>query len=208
MAGACSSRAACERVGDGLPGAVVKNRAQAGYTAQQISDRYFAEYATACNGSECGTVVVQGIVNTLKTGDAVTGVVEQTGLTTMKAIVVHALQRGRRVVWVGPLPYASCDVATCPSLVDPGQRAATYNALMAAECTTLQRQYPRLRCIIPYDAFENPTDTNNDGVDDAPPDYLKTDFACSDGIHLQDSSGKTGPQTLAALILAAIAQMP
>lgn len=197
VAGACSVVNVCTRVAAGIPGVSytnAQNWAVSGHTAQQIRDRYFANYATACNGEECGSVLVQGAVNTLKTPGAVTGEVEQQALDTMLEVVDHALGRGRRVVWLAVLPYASCDEITCPVLVDAGARAREYNRLMAAACASPTRAGPRLKCVLPYTTFESSTTA----------DYLDSQYACSDGIHLDDQAGKTGPQTLAALILSAL----
>lgn len=189
MAGACNAISPCARTGMGVPGSTYSQWAVSGYTAAQINDQYFDHYATGCNGEECGYILVNGGVNSLKAPEAVTGVVEAQALAEMTAIVDQALGRGRRVVWIGVLPYASCDIATCPVLVDPGTRARTYNSLMATACAV--RAGPLLSCIIPYEQFES----------DEIPDALRDDYACSDGIHLQDTAGKTGPQALTALIL-------
>lgn len=192
MAGACNASSPCTRVQAGIPGSITKQFAVSGYTAQQIRDQYFANYATACNSEECGTILVEGGVNSLKASDAITGVVEQETVDKMLEIVDAAREDGRRVVWIGVLPYGTCDPSVCPTLVDPGVRATTYNALMMAACAA--RASPLLKCIDPYDTFESPSTAN----------ALNADYACSDNIHLQDTAGKTGPQVYTGLILAAL----
>lgn len=192
MAGACNSSSPCTRVQNGIPGAITKQYAVSGYTAAQIRDQYFANYATGCNGEPCGTILVEGGVNSLKEPGAITGIVEPATVATMLEIVDDALARGRIVVWLDVLPYASCDIVTCPILVDPGPRALNFNALKASACAA--RAGPNLRCVTMYTTFESLVT----------PNYLATQFSCSDGIHLQDSAGKTGPQTYTALILAAL----
>jgi hypothetical protein len=192
MAGACNAQSPCTRIQAGIPGSTAKQFAVSGYTAVQIRDQYLANYATACNGEPCGTIIVEGGVNSLKASDAITGIVEPETVATMLEIVVHALARGRRVIWMGILPYGTCSIDVCPILVDPGPRATTYNADMLAACTALAN--PLLTCIDPYSTFQS-------GLT---PNALASQFACSDNIHLQDTSGKTGPQTYTALILAAL----
>jgi hypothetical protein len=203
IAGACSVINPCVRVSNAIPGSSSSNDGVSGYTAAQISTCYFTgvggvcdPYSTQCVGEACGTLIIQGGVNSLKAPGAVTGVVEQETLDEMQPIVVNALSRGRRVVWVGVLPYASCDLLTCPILVDPDQRATTYNALMMSACTALQGTYGSalLKCVSPYDQFEDPPGSGD----------LASEYACSDGIHLDDQAGKTGPQTLACDILIAL----
>lgn len=189
MAGACSGYSPCTRLATALPGASTSQWAVSGHTAQQIRDRYFANFLTACGGEECGTVVLEGGVNTLKQPEAVTGTAERAALALMLEVVDQALSRGRRVVWIGVLPYASCGPSTCPVLVDPGERARNYNTLLAAACAA--RAGPRLRCVLPYADFESTTTA----------DYLRADYACADdGIHLQPA----GAQALADLMLQAL----
>ena len=192
MAGACNAQSPCSRVGDAIPGSAISQNAVSGYTALQIRNAYFANYSTSCIDEECGTILLNGGVNSLKAPGAITGIVEQETLDYMLEVVDHALARGRRVVWIDVLPYASCDIATCPVLVDPGERARTYNALKAAACAARFSIY--LDCVVAYEEFESVIT----------PDFLATQYACSDGIHLQDTAGKTGPQLLTALILAAL----
>lgn len=207
MAGACSAINVCVRVSAAITGSISANDAVSGYTASQISTCYFTgvggtcdPYATQCLGDACGTLLIQGGVNSLKAPGAVTGVVEQETLDEIQPIVLNALGRGRRVVWVGVLPYASCDVLTCPILVDPDERARNYNTLMMAACTALKPTYGSLiQCVSPYSDF-----AMLGPAPDFTPGYLKTIYACADGIHLDDSGGKTGPQVLACDILTAL----
>lgn len=204
IAGACQNINVCVRVSNAIAGSTSANDGVSGYTAAQISGCYFDgvpgtcdPYTTQCNGEPCGTLVIQGGVNSLKAMDAVTGVVEAATLAQMQPIVEDALGRGRRVAWIGVLPYASCDIATCPVLVDPDQRATTYNSLASSACASLQSTYGSalLKCVFPYDDFEAAGD---------PPGRLDAQFACSDGIHLDDQAGKTGPQELACDVLTAL----
>jgi hypothetical protein len=208
IAGACQNVNVCVRVSNAIAGSTSVNDGVSGYTAAQISTCYFDgvpgtcdPYATQCNGEPCGTLIIQGGVNSLKAVGAVTGVVEAATLAQMQPIVEDALGRGRRVAWIGVLPYASCDALTCPELVDPDERATTYNSLASAACVSLQSSYGSalLKCVFPYADF-----AMLGPAPDFDPGYLKTEYACSDGIHLQDTSGKTGPQTLACDVLTAL----
>ena len=207
IAGACQNVNVCVRVSNAITGSISANDGVSGYTASQISTCYFTgvggvcdPYGTQCLGEACGTLVIQGGVNSLKAPGAVTGIVEQETVDTMRPIVADALSRGRRVVWVGVLPYASCDVLTCPTLVDPDIRAREYNSLMATACLELRGTYGALlSCVSPYNNF-----AMLGPAPDFDPGYLATQYACSDGIHLDDQGGKTGPQTLACAILTAL----
>lgn len=204
MAGACQGINVCVRVSAQITGSISANDAVSGYTASQISTCYFTgvggvcdPYTTQCIGDACGTLLIQGGVNSLKAPGAITGIVEAQTVAEMKPIVVNALGRARRVVWIGVLPYASCDVLTCPILMDPDTRAREYNRLMLIECANLQAAYGALlSCVSPYDQFQ---------ATPPPPGILGTPYACADGIHLTDVGvDKIGPQTLACDVLTAL----
>ncbi len=186
---------ACEGFIGEIEDAVGTNQSVPGYTAAQISTCYFtgingicSAYENSCStGSACATVVIEGGVNTLKSGDAVTGVIEGQTLATMRAIIEDALVRARRVVWLDVLPYASCDEATCPNLADAHVRASAYNALKAQACAELNN--PRLRCVALYDDFEGPSHGE-----------LKALYRSADGIHLnQDGANHLACRILTAL---------
>lgn len=178
-------------------GYVHKSNAHAGETADQIAKRVLSEAATACLGEPCGTYVLEGGVNTLKstgfdlTPDADVAAYALNGddasvLGMMDAVDnLRTAQPYSAVILVGVLPYAGCDALTCPSLVRPGNRAALYNAALLAACAAR----PWLKCVSPYADFEDP---------DAP-DYLKPAIACTDGIHLLTA----GHAQLAAAVHAA-----
>lgn len=186
---------ACEGFIGEIDGAVGTNQSVPGYTAAQISTCYFdgingicSAFENTCGtGCEADTVVVEGAVNTLKSGDAVTGVIEGQALATMRAIIEDALTRARRVVWLDVLPYASCDEATCPNLTDAHVRATTYNALKAQACAQINN--PKLRCVDLYDDFEGPSEGE-----------LKAAYRSADGIHLnQDGANHLACHILTAL---------
>jgi lysophospholipase L1-like esterase len=166
--------------GDGQPPAL------SGYTAAQIRARYEATCAAACNGEECGYLVVQGVVNSLKGG-----VSPEEALEDMVAIVDDAILRGIPVVWVGPLPYAGCTEPTCSaaSVANAHAKATAYRSLMATACA----ERPEVKCIDAYEAFEDPEQQG----------HLRDDYACEngDGIHLRQA----GTDALAAQIAAQIA---
>lgn len=161
------------------------NQAVSGFTAHQIATRVMAEAATACLGEPCGTYVVQGGVNTLKGGeyaaevdDALVADRALNGdggalLGIMDAVDwLHATYPRATLLAVGVLPYKGCDPVVCPPLVNvrPGERAALYNAAFLQACAAR----PWLRCVSPYDDFEDP----------AQPDWLRPDIMHADGIHL------------------------
>jgi hypothetical protein len=175
----------CSQMAAAIPGAVFVNNAIAGYTAQNIRDCYFGEgdiadsrcdgYQGMVTGSDAARVVLNGGVNTLKSGDAVTGQIEAQALEPIQEVVEHALGQGHDVTWFLVTPYAGCAPPLCPegSVTDAHIRATTFNSLATAACATLSAQYPRrLHCIDPYSAFEDP---ENQG-------FLKPEFD-GDGIH-------------------------
>jgi hypothetical protein len=209
--GACSSSAPPARLdvqlaAAGKPGYVVTNAGVSGETAHQISARAQAGSATACIGEPCGHYVVQGAVNTLKSaahnalsvaavaqlalhgasasssGTCATGTPDACG--TMDTVdYLHSTHPGARIFAIGVLPYASCDAGTCPSLVDPGERAREYNRILRVECASR----PWLTCVMPYDTFKEP------GTDN-----LSSTYACeADYIHLND----VGSEQLASEVL-------
>lgn len=170
----------------------VQNLGIAGETAHEIYVRVRSGAATACVGEPCGHYIVQGAVNTLKspgyaalsasavasialngTGSCDTGVSDSCG--TMDSVdYVHATYPNARVFVIGVLPYAGCSPVVCPSLVEPGLRARTYNADLSTACAA--RSW--LTCVLPYSAFEDPED----------PDHLSATYACeADLIHLKDA---------------------
>lgn len=192
MAGACSATPPCEAVVGAIAGASGVNEAVSGYTAAQISTCYFSGVVGQCNTYDPDAhaiVLIEGGVNSLKAGDAVTGVVEAATVATMRAIVVDALARARRVVWLDVLPYATCNPVTCGTLVDAHQRATTYNALKAAACAEINN--PKLSCISLYDEFEDPEEEG----------ALSDTYACADDfIHLKQA----GSNRMACRILTAL----
>jgi lysophospholipase L1-like esterase len=193
MAGAGSPTPICEAVIGEVDGAVGTNEAVSGYTAEQISACYFdgeMGVCTAYEDSEASYVLVQGGVNSLKAGDAVTGVVEAAAVAEMRAIVVDVLLHARRVVWLDVLPYASCTEPTCnpATLTDAHLRATTYNALKAAACAEINN--PRLACVVLYEEFEDPEQEG----------HLLAAYANADGIHLEQAgSNRVACRVLTAL---------
>lgn len=195
-AGACSSTQPSTALDALLPaGYTVSNEGVSGETAHQIYTRVVSGttgvgVSTACLDSPCGHYIVQGGVNTLKTagyaglsasavaeialsgvGECSVGTSDSCG-TLDSVDYIHVTYPNARVFVIGVLPYASCSVAVCPSLVDPGLRARTYNARLAEECAT--RSW--LTCISPYDTFR-----------DGETDNLSATYACvADGIHLKN----------------------
>jgi hypothetical protein len=184
FAGACGT-SVCSELGLLLPAGYVEvNKAVSGETAHQIATRMISEAPTACLGEPCGTYAGNGAVNTLKeAGNA--------GLSDAAAAELALYGDGASVLgimdgwdWIhanypratkiatGVLPYGGCDGATCPppGFVRPGERAAAFNAAFLAACAAR----PWLRCISPYDAFEDPQNQ----------DRLLPAIACADGIHL------------------------
>lgn len=192
MAGACSPTPPCEAVIGAITGATGSNEGVSGYTAEQIATCYFDGEPGQCNAYNASThaiVLIEGGVNSLKSGDAVTGVVEAATVATMRSIIGDALTRARRVVWLDVLPYATCNPLTCGTLVDAHQRATTYNALKASACAEINN--PRLSCITLYDEFE---DTEEEGA-------LSATYACADDfIHLKQA----GSNRMACRILTAL----
>lgn len=183
-AGACSSTVPGVVLQSAMPGSTVSRNAVSGYTSQQIENCYLGldpsnctGYSTACLGAECATVIVEGGVNTLKQPGAVTGVVEALALAPLLDVVDHALARGRRVLWYDTAPFASCSAAVCPELVDPDERARTFNGLKAEACA-VRASNPLLKCITLYEDFQGPS---FDG-------QLLPAYACDDdGIHLEQA---------------------
>jgi hypothetical protein len=173
----------CFELGTLLPvGYVEANMAVSGETAHQIATRVMAEAATACVGEPCGTYFVNGPANTLKDAgnavltDAAVAEVALNGdggslLGMLDAVdYLHVTYPRATVGIAGVTPYAGCDMATCPSLVRPGPRAAAYNVALLAACTAR----PWLLCTFPYDTLEDPEEA----------DHIRPDIACPDGIHL------------------------
>jgi lysophospholipase L1-like esterase len=193
MAGAGSATPICEAVIGEVEGATGTNEAVSGYTAAQISTCYFDGVPGTCTAYEesgASYVIVHGGVNSLKAGDAVTGVVEAATVAEMRAIVADALLHASRVVWLDVLPYASCTEPTCSaaSLTDAHERATTYNTLKAAACADINN--PRLQCVVLYDEFEDP---GQEG-------HLLAAFGDPDGIHLEQAgTNRASCRTLTAL---------
>lgn len=190
MAGACSSASPCSYMAQGITGAFFSQQAVSGETAHQIYGRYQQWRLTGCNGEQCAQVAVEGGVNTLKAvgvgtpaevaavamyGDAGTDGMHDFG---MADVVDAALADGRRVVWFGLLPYAGCDAATCPINPQPVERAAAYNALFQQECAA-RASNKRLTCVSAYSDYEG-----------SPAGYLKPEYACADGLHLQTAGSQ------------------
>lgn len=190
MAGACSATPPCELLAQSISGATSANEAVSGYTADQISTCYFDGVMGQCNAySDQAIVVIEGGVNSLKGGDAVTSVVEPATVATMREIVEDALGRARRVVWLDVLPYATCAPEACPVVTDAHLRATTYNSLKSAACAAINN--PRLQCLSLYQDFEDPEE---DGA-------LSSTYACADDfIHLKQA----GSNRLACRILIAL----
>lgn len=162
------------------------SHARSGETADQIAHRIQSEAATACFGVPCGVWAVEGGVNSLKLADfgadALPAVVANYALNGDDHEVLgmldavdwlHIVYPRSKVLLSGVLPYAGCDSATCPILIDPGPRARAYNTAMLAACAAR----PWLTCTSPYEDFEDPDN----------PDHLKPMLACPDGIHLLTS---------------------
>jgi lysophospholipase L1-like esterase len=179
-------------------GYVVVNLGASGETAHQIAARVLEGAATACVGEPCGTYVLEGGVNTLKSATYAASAAETVAAVALEgdggsdgaddrgmidaADFLRATYPTAQVLLVGVLPYAGCDVATCPSLVQPAARASAYNTALLTACASR----PWLTCILPYAALEDPSQ----------PDYLLPAYACADGIHLVNA----GSAALAASI--------
>lgn len=148
----------------GLTGGwLVKNAAVIGNTAAQISTVYNAGEATGCNGDRCAYLIIEGGVNSLRTG-----VTPAATLAIMVAIVDDALSRGVAVVFLDVTPYAGFAGAG----VNPIGQVTTYNALWQAACDT-RASNPRLKCLANYSTFVDPSN----------PGFLLPAYSC-DGIHL------------------------
>lgn len=174
-------------------GYTVDNKGVSGESAHAISVRVQSGASTACVSTTCGYYVVEGMVNTLlnatfaantpaevaaialhgassaNSGTCDTGTAHACGfMDTVDWL--HANKPNARIFAIGVLPYKGCDNITCPSLVDPGERAAAANSGLQTECAS--RAW--LTCILPYDDFEDPDN----------PDELLPAYACADEIHL------------------------
>lgn len=188
FAGACGTQPCAALKDDHLPGAYAyATKAMSGEMADQIAHRIISEAATACLGEPCATYAVNGGVNTLKSADVavtpdadtVAYALSGDGATVLGMLDgvdwIHATYPRANVILFGVLPYAGCDNATCPSLVNPGNRARLYNAAMLSACASR----PWLRCLAPYSAFEDPQN----------PDHGNPSMVCADGIHWQSAGG-------------------
>ena len=207
MAGACSPTPLCEAVGTALAGSRTSNEAVSGYTPAQIKVCYEGGdssnclgYAAACGDRDCGYVLLNGGVNKLKAGDAVTGEVEAQAVATMFQVVDDILANTESIVVLfDVLPYATCNPSTCPVVTDAHLRATEYNRLKAAACTA-RANNPRLKCITSYAAMEEQPEGPED-PDPPPPGALSGTYACADDlIHLkQAGTDFLGCQALTAL---------
>lgn len=185
MAGACSTTPLCEAVGAAIAGSRTSNESVSGYTPAQIKICYEGGdsgnclgYAAACGDRDCGYVLLNGGVNQLKAGNAVTGEVEAAAVaTTFETVDAILANTESIVVLFDVLPYATCNPATCPTVTDARLRATTYNSLKAAACAA-RANNPRLKCITSYAAMEDPEEEG----------ALSSTYACADDfIHLKQA---------------------
>lgn len=168
----------------GLTGGwLVKNAAVIGNTAAQISTAYNAGEATGCNGERCAYLILEGGVNSLRTGSTPAAT-----LATMVAIVDDALTKGYAVLWLDVTPYAGFAGAGS----NPTTQATTYNALWQAACDT-RASNARLRCLANYSTFVDPSN----------PGFLLPAYSC-DGIHLT----QTGMDLYSTRIKSALLAIP
>lgn len=147
----------------GLTGGwLVKNAGVSGQTAATIAATYTADEATLCNGERCAHLILEGGVNSLRTG-----VTPAATLASMVAVVDDALAKGYAVVWLDVTPYAGSGSAG----TNPIGQANDYNALWTAACAA-RASNPRLMCLANYSTF----------VDPGNPGYLLAAYSC-DGVH-------------------------
>jgi hypothetical protein len=205
--GACSSTPPPAALDGLLPaGYTVANEGIAGQTTHEIYTRIASAVvgvgaSTVCVGSPCGHYIVQGAVNTLKSaeyaestaasvaaialnGSGVCNVAVADSCGTLDSVdLLHTTYPQARIYALGVLPYAGCDFVTCGTLVEPGARAAAYNAALQTACASR----PWLTCVIEYTAFEDPEAADHLKP---PPD------GCEDRIHLKDPLSAQLAQTV------------
>lgn len=162
-----------------LPGGLTggwlfKNTSVIGDSAAAISTSYFDVTANntrgesvACNGERCAHLIIEGGVNSLRTGSTPAAV-----LAIMVAIVDDALSKGVAVVWLDVTPYAGFAGAG----TNPLGQATTYNTLWQAACDS-RASNPLLKCLASYSTFVDPSN----------PGFLLPAYSC-DGIHLTQTA--------------------
>jgi len=148
--------------GNASGGWLFRNAGVSGTTATQIATAYTTDEATWCWGERCAFLVLEGGVNSIRTGTTPSSVA-----AAMAAVVDDALSKGYRVLWLDVTPYAGWASAGA----SPVQRATDYNDAWAAACAA-RASNPRLRCLANHAAF----------VDPANPGFLLPAYSC-DGIH-------------------------
>lgn len=148
-------------------GWLLKNGGVSGTTAAQIRTAYSTDEATYCNGDRCRYLVLEGGVNSLRTG-----ITPANTLTDMVWIVDDALSKGYAVVWLDVTPYAGYVSAG----VNPVGQATTYNTLWQAACDA-RASNTRLKCLSNYSTFVDPSNAG----------YLLPAYSC-DGIHLTQTA--------------------
>ena len=164
-------------------GYVAVNQAVSGTTAHEIATRMITIMDTACLGGPCGTYVIGGPVNTLKSDDFIwetdDNYIVQYALHGVGPILgimdgidkIHNRHPKAKVIAVGVLHYAGCQPGMCSplSLVRAKERVEAYNAAFLAECDAR----PWLRCTSPAAEFEDPEN----------PGHLRPDLVSDDGLH-------------------------
>lgn len=160
--------------GGATGGWLVKNNAVIGDTAAQISTSYFDTTpgntrgeAVACNGERCAYLILEGGVNSLRTGSTPAAT-----LAIMVAMVDDALTKNVAVLWLDVTPYAGFAGAG----TNPTGQATGYNALWQAACDT-RAANTRLKCLANYSTFVDPSN----------PGFLLPAYSC-DGIHLTQTA--------------------